>query len=207
MRGASLRTWVSAFAQPFTYLGVALLVLAAAALFYFTDQEKTRAYDAAVTKSEADARIFEEYIARTIRSADDTLLLLRELHRKESHFDLAAWTRAFTAGKQIALHFGLADKNGIVTAATQGTIGLDISGFEAFRQHSGSSEDNLLIGKPYRLKSTGTWTIALSRRLTAPDGSFAGLIIAMLDPQQLEPLYRSINLGAARANEAIKTDQ
>ena len=113
MRGTGLRIWVSAFAQPFTYLGVALLVLAAAALFYFTDQEKTRAYDSAVTKSEADARIFEEYIARTIRSADDTLLLLRELQRKEQHFDLAAWTQAFTAGKQIALHFGLADKNEI----------------------------------------------------------------------------------------------
>ena len=196
MRGTELRAWVSAFAQPFTYLGVALLVLAAAALFYFTDQEKTRAYDSAVTKSEADARIFEEYIARTIRSADDTLLLLRELHRKEQHFDLAAWTQAFTAGKQMALHFGLADKNGIVTAATQGTVGLDISGFKSFRRHAASAEDNLTIGKPYRLKSTGTWTIALSRRLTAPDGSFAGLIIALLDPQQLEPFYRSINLGS-----------
>ena len=65
-----------------------------AALFYFTDQEQTRAYDSALAKSEADARIFEEYIGRTIRSADDTLLLLRELHRKETHFDLAAWTQA-----------------------------------------------------------------------------------------------------------------
>ena len=197
MRGTALRTWVSAFAQPFTYLGVALLVLAAAALFYFTDQENTRAYDAAVTKSEADARIFEEYIARTIRSADDTLLLLRELQRQDpAHFDLAAWTQVFTAGKQVALHFGIADKNGIVTAATRGTVGTDISAFEAFQRHSRSGEDTLIIGKPYRLKSTGTWTIALSRRLTAPDGSFAGLIIAMLDPQQLEPFYRSINLGS-----------
>ncbi len=66
MRGAGFRTWVSAFEQPFTYMGLALLVLAAAALFYFTGQEKTRAYDAAVTKSEADARIFEEYIARRL---------------------------------------------------------------------------------------------------------------------------------------------
>ena len=197
MRGTGLRIWVSAFAQPFTYLGVALLVFAGAALFYVTDQEKTRAYDSAVSKSEADARIFEEYIARTIRSADDTLLLLRELQRQNpASFDLAAWTNAFTAGKQIALHFGLADRNGIVTAATMGTLGLDISAFDAFRQHAGSREDNLIIGKPYRLKSTGTWTIALSRRLTAPDGSFAGLIIALLDPQQLAAFYRSINLGS-----------
>jgi len=165
MRGADVKTWVSAFAQPFTYLGVALLVLAAAALFYVTDQEKTRAYDAAVTKSEADARIFEEYIAHTIHSADDTLLLLRELHRQDpAYFDLAAWTQAFTTGKRVALHFGLADRNGIVTAATRGTVGLDISAFEAFQQHSRSAEDILIIGKPYRLKSTGTWTIALSRR-------------------------------------------
>ncbi len=197
MRGTDFRTWVGAFAQPFTYLGVALLVLAATALLYLTDQEKTRAYESAVTKSEADARIFEEYIARTIRSADDTLLLLRELQRQDpANFDLGSWTRAFTAGRQIALHFGLADKNGIVTAATQGTLGVDISGFDSFRQHAASGEDKLFIGKPYRFKATGTWTIALSRRLTAPDGSFAGLIIAMIDPQQVEPFYRSINLGS-----------
>src|ERR1043165_6253702 len=147
MRGASLKTWVSAFAQPFTYLGLALLAFAALALVFVTDQEKTRAYDSAVTKSEADARIFEEYISRTLRGADDTLLLLRELQRQNpDNFDLGTWTRAFTAGKQIALHFGLTDRHGIVTAATQGTLGLDISSFESFQRHSRSGEDNLVIG-------------------------------------------------------------
>ncbi len=189
--------WLRAFAQPFTYLGAALLVLIAAGLAVLIDRDRTSAYDAALTKSQADARVFEEYIAGTFRGADDALLLLRASYNKDpANFDLGAWTGTFSEGRQIRLHFAIADRRGIVTATTRGAVGVDLSARDSFRQFAASGEDRFVIGTPYRLKVEGNWTIAVSRRLTAADGSFAGMIVAMIDPLQIEPFYRSINLGS-----------
>ena len=194
------RIWLRAFAQPFTYLGAILLLLVAAALVYLTDHDRKSAYEAALIKSEADARVFEEYISRTVKGADDKLLLLRKMYRQHpGNFDLAEWTSEFTMGRQIALHFALVGPDGVVKASTIGSVGVDVSATDSFQQASQASranDDHLIIGRPYRLKPTGGWTLALTRRLTALDGSFAGVMIALLDPQQLDSFYRSINLGS-----------
>ena len=191
------RIWLRAFAQPFTYLGVLLLALTAAALVYLTERDRKAAYEAALIKSEADARVFEQYIARTIKSADDKLLLLRKLYQRHpDNFDLADWTLEFRAGPQIALHFALAGPDGILKATTVGRVGTDVSSTESFQQAAAATEDHLVISRPYRLRTIEGWAIGLTRRLIAPDGSFAGILMALLDPQQLDSFYRSINLGS-----------
>jgi diguanylate cyclase (GGDEF)-like protein/PAS domain S-box-containing protein len=197
MRRVAFRAWLRAFAQPFTYLGVGLLLFAAVALVYLADRENRNATDAALTKSEADARVFEEYISRVIRGADDTLLLLRKTYqRNPDNFDLAAWTDGLAAGKQIVAHFALLRADGTIAASTLGGRDGNIAASEHFHELARSSDDRLLIGKPFRLTSNGRWRIALSRRIAAPDGSFAGAIEAVIDPLELEPFYRSINLGS-----------
>jgi diguanylate cyclase (GGDEF)-like protein/PAS domain S-box-containing protein len=191
------RIWLRAFAQPFTYLGVVLLLLVAAALVYLTERDRKAAYEAALMKSEADARVFEEYIARTIKSADDKLLLLRKMYRQHpATFDLAEWTSEFTVGPHIALHFALVGPDGRTKATTIGRVGADVSATDSFQRAARTTEDHLIISRPYRLRSSEGWTIGLTRRLTAPDGTFGGIMIALLDPQQLETFYRSINLGS-----------
>ncbi|MGH7094721.1 MAG: response regulator, partial [Stellaceae bacterium] len=51
------------------------------------------------------------------------------------------------------------------------------------------------IGKPILGGGAGRWTIPLSRRLTEPDGSFAGVIVVSLDPYYLARFYEAVNLG------------
>lgn len=52
---------------------------------------------------------------------------------------------------------------------------------EYFRAQRDATTDRLFIGLPTRGALSGQWTIALSRRVDAPDNSFAGVVVAALD--------------------------
>ena len=54
----------------------------------------------------------------------------------------------------------------------------------------------LFVAPPFRSARTGRWLTAASRRLTDPDGSFAGVVNATLDPAYFAGIYRSINVGS-----------
>ncbi len=53
----------------------------------------------------------------------------------------------------------------------------------------------LFISKPFYAAARGRWLIATSRRLNNPDGSFAGISVAVIDPDYFSGLYRSLRLG------------
>jgi diguanylate cyclase (GGDEF)-like protein len=65
--------------------------------------------------------------------------------------------------------------------------------------HFIAQRDNLngkmFIAPPFRSVRTGEWLTAASLRLTNPDGSFAGIASAALDPTYFSGIYRSIHLG------------
>ncbi|MCV2359185.1 two-component sensor histidine kinase [Paucibacter sp. TC2R-5] len=66
--------------------------------------------------------------------------------------------------------------------------------------------DQLFIGKPVLGKVSNKWTIQLSRRIIAADGSFLGVVVASLDPAYLEEVYRRVDLGSAGAMTLIGAD-
>ena len=197
MFAKTARIWLRALAQPFTYLGLALAVFVVGMLFVLVNQEEKAAHQAALVKNDANARVFEEYISRTISGVDDTLLLLRRMVGHDPiGFDLDAWTAAFAGDKKVQVHFAITGADGLIKASTVSPRGVDLSQTDSFREASAATDDRLIIGKTRRLQRSGKWVMVFSRRLSAPDGSFAGLISAMLDPHQLEQFYRSINLAS-----------
>ena len=52
------------------------------------------------------------------------------------------------------------------------------------------------ISVPVRNRGTGTWTAYVAQKVTAPDGSFLGLILAALDLAYFEQLYEQAGYGA-----------
>ncbi|ADJ65027.1 sensor domain-containing diguanylate cyclase [Herbaspirillum seropedicae] len=51
------------------------------------------------------------------------------------------------------------------------------------------------VGKALLSRSTGRWIIPMSRRLNHPDGSFAGVLLATLDINHFNQLYRTVEIG------------
>jgi len=54
--------------------------------------------------------------------------------------------------------------------------------------------DELFISRPLRNRVNGRWMISVSRRLTGPDGRFAGVVMAAVELDYFSSLYQSLNL-------------
>ena len=74
---------------------------------------------------------------------------------------------------------------------------VDIGNTDTFRTQLDSKSDELYISAPSIGHLSGKLSIQLTRRLTQPDGSFAGVIGASVDVVQLEKFYNSIDIGPA----------
>jgi PAS domain-containing protein len=72
---------------------------------------------------------------------------------------------------------------------------MNIAGRPTFVAYRDSREDELHITAPFRTVNSGRMLIAVSRRLTKPDGSFAGFVVALLDQSYFRGLYRSLDVG------------
>jgi methyl-accepting chemotaxis protein len=66
---------------------------------------------------------------------------------------------------------------------------------EHFRIQVDAKSDELFIGKPATLRTAGTVSIQMTRRLRKPDSSFGGVLSASLDPNLLVEFYQAMKLG------------
>jgi diguanylate cyclase (GGDEF)-like protein/PAS domain S-box-containing protein len=193
-----LRHWFRALAQPVTYLGAVMLVCIYCTLVYLliTDRQVAE-YDAG-RRGDNLARVVDQSFAHIFKSVDATLLFLRKSYEQNpSTFDLSTWVADPSIRNELTFDFGILDAGGRVIASSfsKKGLGVDRSNREYFRAHANSTADELLISRPVVLEVNGKWAIILSRRITAPDGAFAGVILAMLDPSVLVKYVGAIDLG------------
>ena len=64
-----------------------------------------------------------------------------------------------------------------------------------FVAHRDGKPDLLHLSDPYRVGPGGQWRVMLSRRLSGPDGAFAGVVGAAIDLEVFDRLYKAIDLG------------
>ena len=76
---------------------------------------------------------------------------------------------------------------------------------EYFQVHRDHPAYGLFIDKPI-VSKLGVPFIAYSRRINAPDGSFAGVVVAALEPQYLRRFYNSIKLGRDGVIALMRSD-
>jgi len=196
MNGNEVRRWLRALAQPTTYLGVVMLVFIFAGVIYLLIQSRTVEEEEARRSGDNIVRIFAQSISRLLTNADNTLLLLRKFY--ESHpneTDFIQWPAGFK--NDLRLQYSLIGPDGIVRASSYGpaAVGLDISQLEHFKVQAAATEDRLFVSKPVNIRSIDKLGIILTRRLTTPNGSFAGIITTSFDLPQLQRLFQNVELG------------
>ena len=63
-----------------------------------------------------------------------------------------------------------------------------------FRYLSTHNDPDAFISGPTEGRITGRWIMFIVRRITGADGSFLGVVAALIDTQYLEEFYRTINM-------------
>lgn len=204
-----LRMLAHAVTRLSTLLGLALLVFLwiGAGLYIQLDREKT--IDASVQETRNLARLFEEHVSRSIKEIDQTIQFVRRSYERDPQgFDLPAWTATEGLLHDLTIQIALIAPDGqlIATNVTRTPGKMDLSDREHFRVHLGATEDKLFISKPLLGRATNKWQIQLTRRMSKPDGSFGGVIVASLDPYYLSRFFEQIDIGPKGAITLLGTD-
>ncbi len=64
-----------------------------------------------------------------------------------------------------------------------------------FAVHRDRADAGLFIGAPAISGATGKWYLPVSRRLSGPNGEFAGIIAAIVDPERFAAFFKSLHVG------------
>jgi diguanylate cyclase (GGDEF)-like protein/PAS domain S-box-containing protein len=190
---------IRACAQPTTYLGLTMIVTVWGAVLYMAHAAREDAYQEALRRGNNLTRVFEEHVAHVIKSADSALLVLRRLYEEAPNdVDLADWIQRARLRSEMMVQLTITGPDGIVKFSSLGPIRsrADVSDRPHFWGHVVTSADELIISPPVVGITSGKWSVQLTRRLTASDGSFDGIAAAALDPYKFESFYNSIDLGA-----------
>lgn len=71
-----------------------------------------------------------------------------------------------------------------------------VSDRDYFKALSSDPQLQSFVSEPVPNRGTGTWTIYIARKLSAPDGAFLGLVLGAMKLSYFEDFYRNISLGA-----------
>src|SRR5215471_15160665 len=176
--------WRSSFSElrhGTTYVGAMMILLicfgAATHLFGF----RTQLFDSVERNADNLARAFEQDVAHSLREVDWTILLLRSSYLARSpSFDFVELTKQLNSADGLTLQYSIIGPDGFIQQSSLGTPKerIDLRDREHFRVHVSSTQDHLFISQPVLGRLSGKWTVQLARRITNPDGSFGGVIIA-----------------------------
>ena len=198
MRAIRVIRWHHAFAQPATYLGVIAIIIILSGAFFLEREEYRRAQEDGIQRGSNFTRLFEENISNIFRSTDSQLQILREIFlRDPKNFDLAHWVSGAQRNSDLAIQFAIVGSDGLISATSfsPNPPATYVGDREYFQAHINSSKDELYISAPVIGRLSKTPIIQLSRRLTAPDGSFGGIILASFNALDLQKFYNSIDVG------------
>jgi diguanylate cyclase (GGDEF)-like protein len=156
------------------------------------------------------AMVFEENVLRSIGEIDKSLLYLRhslETRKDSTDFNTIAGNTDVLS--EIIVEVAIIDAAGILRASNAGpqpAAPLDLSDREHYLVHVNSSEDALFISKPVIGRAGGRWSVQFSRRFTNVDKTFAGVVVASLDPEHLTKFYNKIEFGTLASISLIGSD-
>src|SRR5580704_10382986 len=189
-----------AFAQMTTYLGLAVIGSIWFGVFFLMHEEHERAYQDGLRQGSNLVRVFEAYISRVLGGADSALLTLRDSYEHDpQHFNIARSLSRAQLQNNIIMQFGIDGPDGLAKLSSIRSIRSDERVSENdrdyFRFHADSRTDELYISAPSVGRVFGKLVFHLTRRLTAPDGSFGGVILATIDILELQKFYNSIDIG------------
>ena len=192
-----------------------LLVLAIAGFAALTiSLLRDDALETASNHLENVAELHVRHASRTVQAIDvllgaaveraETLGLEDAARRWELH---AILHRQAEAAPQIrALLVVDALGRAVVDSAALPPRPLQVEDRDYFLAHRDRGNAGLFIGQPIRGRLSNLWLIGMSRRISAPDGSFAGVVMASVTPDYFEEFLRPLPAGAESKTVLLHED-
>src|SRR5262249_14138832 len=132
----------------------------------------------------SQATLFAQQVRMSLLEVDEQLRTLAHAWESDpEHFHLLPWRNQFVLLNEIGPDLILADKRGrIIDGTAPDTVGTDIADQDYFRALAKRAPDDgaMFVGPSTTHPLLPSWHMSLARPLRYRDGSFAGVIVAML---------------------------
>jgi diguanylate cyclase (GGDEF)-like protein len=189
----SLRWRTSYFFLLPTGLGLALLW---AAIIVFCRFDRAATLGMVRRDSGYLSVVFARDSTYTFQTADRGLLTLRDDLGRNPHLDLAAEAARIGLLSDTVAEVLVFDQTGRMLGNSHNLAKpVDISDRSYFKTLAVSPRDIPIIFGPINGRLLNQWAILLARRISRKDGSFAGIVVASLDPFHLARFYEGLNIG------------
>ncbi|WP_298371888.1 PAS domain S-box protein [Azospirillum sp.] len=158
----------------------------------------------AMARAERDtgnlARVVAEQATRAIAEADQVMLFLiddMQSHGGEDDGETRQLIRHAVRRSSILVQISVIDERGdlVMTSVEDAPARVHLADREHFRVHVADPNVGLFIGKPVFGRASGKWSIQLTRRINRKDGSFAGVIVASMDPFYFSRSLENLDVG------------
>lgn len=201
--GFSLRRLV------FVIAAVAGLTILASLVTVIFGQTRENALAQSKTSLDGMAYVLNRQIAQTFAKIDVVLRLVVRDHRR-----LAALPAASANAELNALLDTIPESQSLRIVDVAGNFHFDASGVlpkvvisdrAYFLRHKNDPASGLVFSEPIFARITNNWVITLSRRLTNPDGSYAGHVQAAINAEDFNRLFAEI--GRPTVEEIVLLDR
>ncbi len=161
------------------------------------EDEREIAISNAVRETGNFARSFEEHTLRTIKSVDQTVLFLKYEYEKSNEWiGIPGYIKEGRLTDQPFVLLSIIDARGDLRVSSQEPfVPSSLKDREHFKVHLNSDSDKLFISKPVLGRSSGKWSIQMTRRINKADGSFGGVVVVSVDPFYFTEFYKRLDLG------------
>ena len=149
----------------------------------------------------------EEHTRRILKGIDHALIFVRHEHDrlgrgmvlervlKEAQVD------ASTITSMLVL-----DENGDHVHGTGRFLRDNRAQWDYYGALHSDGRDTIFIGKPRVERVTRAWSVDIARRITRSDGSFGGIVVAVIDPARFGDFYTEASLGDEDVMLVVGTD-
>ncbi|MDU2064601.1 MAG: ATP-binding protein [Sporomusaceae bacterium] len=189
-------------------LGLFLITLLWLIVFGKLGQEKEHAIQSGKENAANFAQIYEENALRTIKSADQFALFLKYQYERDGRqVDMSPYYSNGPFQVEPYILLSLADERGNLIASNQRPfVFSNIDDREHFLIHKDPDAPQPFVSQPVLGRSSGKWSIQVTRRLNKSSGDFAGAVIVSLDPFYFTNYYNRVHLGEGASVALIGMD-
>jgi signal transduction histidine kinase/ActR/RegA family two-component response regulator len=183
-----------------TTLGILIIVSA----FFAIDLwwVRARTLEKAGARASNLTYVLSEYLGQTFAAGDASLrqLVIHSRHAGGAKAPDAAWQRILAPAKAALTGIGsisVTDAEGIIRYSTQPAIvGESRRDQYLFKTLSTTTSDELIIDPPFLSRvQPPHFLVPFGRRLTSGDGTFEGIVVATLIPDQHRSFFRTVDVG------------
>ena len=152
-------------------------------------------------------RSYEEHVRSSLHAVEDQMMLIKEEYERAGVTPAIATIIRRAAANPVILQILVLNQAGeIVTSVIRGKPGVNYSDRSFYVAHVVADTQATFISEPLIGRNTNKRSVYLSRRITARDGNFAGVVVMAVESAYFSNYYQAMGLKSGQSLRLVGTD-